>query len=616
MNKNYDFLDLNGKKGFDSERVLLSLETINFSSRGDTRPLQLAITQTKLFLVHKDVIQRELLLAEIDALTVSNESNELVLHAFEDTDERLSFPKNKSEVVKMILYLRTVRKSGQEEAAAGRLRVYLVPDLSLDIYLTTDDDLEEGHVMRPDEKYCHLVSYKDFFELEKIFEKKKEEKQKKTKTIYAPAGKKAVTVDDFELLKTLGRGAHGKVLCCERKGQPGERYAMKIIKKQHIIDSNQLEHTMAEKAILSCLDHPFLVSLKYAFQNETKIYFVMEFMRGGELFQHLKRVKAFTEAQTRFICACLVTSLGRLHNEDYIYRDLKPENVLLDERGYAKLTDFGLAKSLAVSDVAKTFCGTPEYLAPEVILDKGCNRPADWWSLGILIYEMMFGIPPFYSRDVQEMYKNTIVNPLKFKARPKVSDEAKDFIAGLLVKAPAKRLGSVADSLEVMSHPWFKDFDWCKLLDKKLVPPYNPNEKDWEKNFDPGFMKEVAKDSICSIDPKVVLDYESQFKLFDYDADEVDLELNDEADEAYEDEAGHSAERNAVLESQGKSEKKDIEDNFSHDKRTLSKQKTEEDLLVEKVVEGNGTANQNAPEQSSDSYVCYLYPVLLKYFYK
>ena len=144
---------------------------------------------------------------------------------------------------------------------------------------------------------------------------------------------------------------------------------MKIIKKQHIIEANQLEHTKAEKLILSHLNHPFLVSLKYFFQTGPKLYFVMEFMKGGELFQHLRRVKRFTEEQVKFIIACLTLAIGQLHNKDFIYRDLKPENVLLDNDGYPKLTDFGLAKFLGEKDLAKTFCGTPEYLPPEVILD-------------------------------------------------------------------------------------------------------------------------------------------------------------------------------------------------------------------------------------------------------
>jgi serine/threonine protein kinase len=303
---------------------------------------------------------------------------------------------------------------------------------------------------------------------------------------------------DFELMKMLGKGAHGKVLLCSRKDQPESRFAMKILKKRHIIDAKQLEHTIAEKSILSRMNHPFLVSMKHTFQTDTKLYFVMEFLQGGELFQHLKRVSCFTENQTKFICACLVLALGHLHNANYIYRDLKPENILFDEQGFAKLSDFGLAKEVGIGDVANTFCGTPEYLAPEVILNKGCNRPADWWSLGILTFEMLFGAPPFYSTDVQEMYKKTILKSLRFPAQSNVSKLAMDFVSGLLVKNPKDRLGSIADSLEVMNHPWFSDICWSSLLAKQVQPPYRPMRSRWEKNFDPEFIKQEARDSLAS----------------------------------------------------------------------------------------------------------------------
>ena len=291
-----------------------------------------------------------------------------------------------------------------------------------------------------------------------------------------------------------------------------------MLRKQHILDNNQLEHTRAEKNVLCYVGHPFLISTSAAFQSEHKIYFVMEFMKGGELFQHLRKVQQFSEKAAKYITACLVLALGHLHDNDYIYRDLKPENVLMDHEGYVKLADFGLAKNLCARDLAKTFCGTPEYLAPEVILERGCNRSADWWSLGVLVYEMIFGIPPFYSTNVQKMYKNTVVNPLKFKKRITCSDEAKDFIAGLLMKKPKQRLGGTADALEVKSHPWLKDVDWAALLQRKTVMPYKPlnANTNWEQNFEPSFIKQKPTDSVCHADPKLNAQLKNNFEDFDY----------------------------------------------------------------------------------------------------
>ena len=307
---------------------------------------------------------------------------------------------------------------------------------------------------------------------------------------------------NYRLLNLLGEGAHGKVFLCEKipnpKSQkskrPQKQYAIKILDKKQILDRNELEHTRAERLVMKHVHHPFIVGLKYSFVTKNSVCFVMEFMKGGELFQHLKRTKRFSEYQTKFIAACIILALGHLHNHDFIYRDLKPENVLFTEKGYAKLTDFGLAKCLKEDDLATTFCGTPEYMSPEVILDRGCNRTVDWWALGVLLYEMVYGIPPFYNKNVQEMYKDTVLKTLKFRNYAKLSKPGKDFLTKLLTKNPDERLGSKAGSLEVMDHPWLKDFDWSSIIDQSMEPPYKPmkNRKNWMENFGEFTKKNVA----------------------------------------------------------------------------------------------------------------------------
>ena len=536
MLTNFPYIDIGKKNKFDNERILLSASIVHFSPKGVTENQLIVITKHKIFILKDESIRREILISEIESVTNSVTSHELILHIEDSFDERISCFEKKKEIIQWVIQLQTSFSSpsltpSPSKPSNFKMKVFMVPDLSLDIYLTTAEDIEEGHQLRPDEKYMRLLNFKEFEEVYEKFNEKHIQDTKSTRNLLRKHGQKVVTIEDFELVKTLGKGAHGKVLLCERRGLKGERFAMKIIKKKHIIELNQIEHTIAEKIILSRMNHPFLVSLKQAFQNEHKIYFVMEFMKGGELFQHLKRMKRFSEEQTRFIAGCVVMALGHLHNKDYVYRDLKPENVLLDEKGFAKLTDFGLAKNLSNSDVAKTFCGTPEYLAPEIILEKGSNRPADWWSLGILVYEMLFGIPPFYSKDQQEMYRKTLLQPLKFSSKVIISPEAKDFIAGLLVKAPQKRLGAIADSLEVMSHPWFKDFNWRKLLDKTMPPPYNPMDTEWECNFDPGFTCEPAKDSLCLEDPQLFKHYEKAFDVFNDQSQDEEPESNPKVNE-------------------------------------------------------------------------------------
>ena len=459
---------------------------------------------------------RETLLEDVEALTLSTSSSEFLIHYYSESDDRLMSMNHRDQIIETILFVKTLPR--RNSFLNAQLGVYFVKQINLDLYMTTEEDMEEGFQIRPEETDLRMLNYKDFQKRLRKENQKKLEKRQSTRTLYSLV-KKKVTVEDFELLKILGKGAHGKVILCQPKSGKKELFAMKVLKKQHIIEKNQLEHTQAEQRILKHVNYPFLVSLRYSFQTGSKIYFVMQFMKGGELFQHLRRVKRFSEEEVRFIIACVTLGIGHLHNKSYIYRDLKPENILFDEQGYAHLSDFGLAKFLLKSQKANTFCGTPEYLSPEIILDKGCNNTADWWSLGVLCYEMLFGIPPFYSSNIQKMYKNTILKDLKFRRGVQVSEQCKDFIARLLVKNPKSRLGAVADSLEIISHPWLENFPFQKLIEKKLKPPYDPfrEEKDWTKFFDPAFTSQNPTDSYCWVDPKLLKDFRKDFEMFDFD---------------------------------------------------------------------------------------------------
>lgn len=214
-----------------------------------------------------------------------------------------------------------------------------------------------------------------------------------------------------------------------------EVYAMKSLRKDVIIDYDQVESTKLEKDILMQADHPFLVGMHYVFQTEQKIFFVMRFVRGGELFMHLRNATRFPEERARFYAAQVALSIGHLHKKSIIYRDLKPENILMDDSGYICLTDFGLAKILQGNAQAYSFCGTPEYLAPEILNEKGHSFPVDWWALGILTYEMIVGFPPFYtgSNNNLKMYELIRKKPVYFpdpqRHKIKMSDECKDFIS-------------------------------------------------------------------------------------------------------------------------------------------------------------------------------------------
>jgi serum/glucocorticoid-regulated kinase 2 len=239
---------------------------------------------------------------------------------------------------------------------------------------------------------------------------------------------KEVALEDFHVVKVIGRGSYGKVCLVEFKPN-GELYAMKSLKKDILIDQDQIESTLLEKKILESVDHPFLVGLIFCFQTEDRLYFVMPFLRGGELFQHLRRFRIFEEEKVRFYAAQIGLALEHLHYYGYIYRDLKPENILMDDVGYLQLADFGMAKQLKEKDEkAMSFCGTPEYLAPEIISGEGHNKAVDWWSFGILIYEMLCGIPPFYNENLEKMYDLIKSAELRFPKKIKISSDAQDLI--------------------------------------------------------------------------------------------------------------------------------------------------------------------------------------------
>lgn len=287
-----------------------------------------------------------------------------------------------------------------------------------------------------------------------------------------------VTINDFALLKVIGKGSFGKVFQVRKNGQE-DIFAMKVLDKSLIRRKNQIEHTQTERNILGLVDHPFIVGMKYAFQTKDKLYFVLDYCPGGELFFHLGKEKKFSEDRARFYAAEIVLALEHLHKRKIVYRDLKPENVLLTEDGHIRLTDFGLSKENIVDadKGAQSFCGTPEYLAPEILNRTGHGQAVDWWSLGALLYEMLTGWPPFYSRDQERLF--TKIKRAKLDIPQNISADAADILSRLLEKNPVDRLGgSTRDADDVKSHPFFKSIDWDKLFRKAIAVPFVPEVKD------------------------------------------------------------------------------------------------------------------------------------------
>ncbi|KAF8464003.1 kinase-like domain-containing protein [Kalaharituber pfeilii] len=310
-----------------------------------------------------------------------------------------------------------------------------------------------------------------------------------------------LTIDDFELLKVVGKGSFGKVMQV-RKRDTNRVYALKTIRKAHIISRSEVNHTLAERTVLAQINNPFIVPLKFSFQSPEKLYLVLAFVNGGELFHHLQREGKFDVNRARFYTAELLCALECLHGFNVIYRDLKPENILLDYTGHIALCDFGLCKlNMKQDDKTNTFCGTPEYLAPELLLSQGYTKTVDWWTLGVLLYEMLTGLPPFYDENTNEMYRKILQDPLHFPGPEVVPNDAKSLLIRLLDRDPARRLGANG-AAEIKSHRFFESIDWKRLLQKKIQPTFRPNVTNAmdTANFDREFTDEVPTDSVVDGD--------------------------------------------------------------------------------------------------------------------
>ncbi|XP_064190971.1 ribosomal protein S6 kinase beta-2-like [Anguilla rostrata] len=304
----------------------------------------------------------------------------------------------------------------------------------------------------------------------------------------------------FELLTVLGKGGYGKVFQVRKVqgSQTGKIFAMKVLRKAKIIcNAKDTAHTRAEREILETVRHPFIVDLLYAFQTGGKLYLILECLIGGELFMQLEKEGIFMEDTACFYLGEITLALGHLHSNGIIYRDLKPENIMLNHQGHIKLTDFGLCKeSIHDGSVTHTFCGTIEYMAPEILMRSGHNRAVDWWSLGALMYDMMTGSPPFTA----ENRKKTIDKILKCKLSlpPYLTPDARDMIKRLLKKNSAQRLGSSkADCGDIQKHPFFRHINWDDLLNKRVEPPYKPSLQSDEdvSQFDSRFTRQTPVDS-------------------------------------------------------------------------------------------------------------------------
>lgn len=309
-------------------------------------------------------------------------------------------------------------------------------------------------------------------------------------TEWKPAG---VPFEDLTVLGVLGRGSYGYVQLVKDKND--NTYALKAISKQRIVDSHQKDHIFNEKKLMQQLQHPFMVKLYQTYKDQDRIYFLLEPVLGGELFPILRKLRTLTPKQAKFYAAQVTLCFTYIHSKQFAYRDLKPENLLFSADGYLKLTDFGFLKK--VPHKTYTMCGTPEYMAPEIISHDGHGKAVDWWTLGIFIFEMLASYTPFYRKgsDNMRMYSRIVSGYFNFPAY--IDKEARPLIVGLLQTKPSKRWGCLREGAnQIMADNWFHGFDWQGLKWKTLEPPMKVTVKN---KFDVSNYKQTIKEKTVKL---------------------------------------------------------------------------------------------------------------------
>ncbi|KAI9472278.1 MAG: protein kinase A catalytic subunit [Benjaminiella poitrasii] len=295
---------------------------------------------------------------------------------------------------------------------------------------------------------------------------------------YTNNAKAYLKPEDFRIVRMIGQGSLGKVYEVVKRDS-GRTYAMKVLSKRLLLAENEVETAVNERNVLvQKLSNPFIANLKYSFQTANHLFLIMDYFPGGELFDFLERERCLSEKRCHFFAAEIVCALDNIHANQIVYRNLKPESILLDAQGHLALTDFGLCKPLKNKDDL-IHDGVPanmthEYLAPEMVMKKPYGMAADWWSLGVLLFELLTGSPPFHSVDEAELFTQILESPVKFPAGGCISEEAKDFVTRLLERDPTKRLGSQGDVAEVKTHAFFKDVNWDVVYKKQMQLPFAP----------------------------------------------------------------------------------------------------------------------------------------------
>ena len=502
----YDFL--NFTKDFTIKNNVTREEEIQFSDtvqkinkNGWKQSRNLVLTDKAIYNLKKKELKRRIDYTKIIGITLSKQSDEFVIHCLELDYDYQFISQKKKTIVEIIA-------KNYELIKEEELKLFEINVKNLNQFVTTKKEKEKQQSLSRMPK-TGQINVKDYLFGNKsktdvnIFQAKNSKKNNSInfKNIQA-------NYEDFEIKSVIGRGSVGKILLAKYI-KDGKYYAIKSMRKDQIISEGIADNILVEKNILIKSQCEFILKLSFFFQTPERIYYVTPFIKGGDLYHKLKSEIFFKEDLVRFYTAQIAVALQYLHNLEITYRDLKPENILLDEDGYIKLCDFGSSVIIRGTEKVKNFAGSPEYAAPEIITYSGHNFMCDWWSLGILIYELLYGNTPFFNMDKTRMYDLINTGAISFpkfiqiegEEKPrnyKVSEDAKNIISKFLEKDPGTRLGRKGLD-EIKKHPFFSGINFDDLNKKKIKPPFRPNfskeEQDLTNNFDEEYLKLEISDS-------------------------------------------------------------------------------------------------------------------------
>ena len=435
------------------------------------------VTDQSIYNLKNFYCKRKIDISKLKGITISKVSDQMVFHGEGAEYDYLI------ETSLRKLLIETIEKI--YESITGKELLFSIQNTkNLKDYVTTKKEkASNSNFSKMDLE--HLMSIREFIESDGNININSHPETQKLSEIFKENNKyKEEKLSNFQILKVIGKGPGSYIYLSKYEG---ENVVLKVIDKLYIINNSLIPQIQLEKNILSSFNEDFFVQMNFFFMTETKIIFVMPFYQGGDLYQLKLKKKTFDETTAAFYLVQIANMLKYLHSKNIIYRDLKPENLLINNDGYLKLCDFGLCKIIEERrELTSSFSGSPEYISPEIISGIGHSFMSDWWSFGVLTYELLFGIPPFYDNSIERIFDLVTKSELHFPSFKNISPDTKDFIRRLLEKNPDKRLGSKTGYDEIIRHGFFKSVLYEKIIQKKTNTPIpaDINNEKIDSNFD------------------------------------------------------------------------------------------------------------------------------------